>query len=264
MLSDPQTWASLLTLTLLEVVLSVDNIVVIAVLVAKLPPEQRARARYIGMTLAIIPRVIFLAFITWIIGLTEPLVTVFGQGFSGRDLILGIGGLFLIYKATAEMHESLEGDHREVSARGYASFAGVITQIALIDIVFSIDSVITAVGMANDIWVMITAVVLAMIVLMVASGPVANFVDAHPTIKILALGFLLMIGMALMADSVGFHVPKGYIYSAMAFSMFIEAMNMLYRRRAGPLNPTGYLPRRPPPYVEPPGEKKDERIANSE
>ena len=264
MLSDPQTWASLLTLTLLEVVLSVDNIVVIAVLVAKLPPEQRARARYIGMTLAIIPRVIFLAFITWIIGLTEPLVTVFGQGFSGRDLILGIGGLFLIYKATAEMHESLEGDHREVSAKGYASFAGVITQIALIDIVFSIDSVITAVGMANEIWVMITAVVLAMIVLMVASGPVANFVDAHPTIKILALGFLLMIGMALMADSVGFHVPKGYIYSAMAFSMFIEAMNMLYRRRAGPLNPTGYLPRRPPPYVEPPGEKKDERIANSE
>jgi predicted tellurium resistance membrane protein TerC len=257
MLSDPQTWASLLTLTLLEVVLSVDNIVVIAVLVAKLPPEQRVRARYIGMTLAIIPRVIFLAFITWIIGLTEPLVTVFGHGFSGRDLILGLGGLFLIYKATAEMHESLEGGDKDVAAKAYSSFAGVITQIALIDIVFSIDSVITAVGMANEIWIMITAVVLAMIVLMVASGPVANFVDDHPTIKILALGFLLMIGMALMADSVGFHVPKGYIYSAMLFSIFIEALNMLYRRRAGPLNPTGYLPRRPPPIVEAREEKKE-------
>jgi predicted tellurium resistance membrane protein TerC len=262
MLSDPQTWASLLTLTLLEVVLSVDNIVVIAVLVAKLPPEQRDRARYIGMTLAIIPRVIFLAFISWIIDLTEPLVTVFGQGFSGRDLILGLGGLFLIYKATAEMHESLEGGGNEVTAKAYSSFAAVITQIALIDIVFSIDSVITAVGMANEIWIMITAVVLAMIVLMVASGPVARFVDNHPTIKILALGFLLMIGMALMADSVGFHVPKGYIYSAMLFSIFIEGMNMLYRRRAGPLNPTGYLPRRPPPYVERPEEKEDR--ANSE
>jgi predicted tellurium resistance membrane protein TerC len=247
MLSDPQTWASLLTLTLLEVVLSVDNIVVIAVLVAKLPPEQRARARYIGMTLAIIPRVIFLAFISWIIGLTEPLFSVFGHGFSGRDLILGIGGLFLIYKATGEMHESLEGDDKEVTAKTYSSFAGVITQIALIDIVFSIDSVITAVGMANEIWIMVTAVVLAMIVLMVASGPVAKFVDAHPTVKILALGFLLMIGMALMADSVGFHLPKGYIYSAMLFSIFIEAMNMLHRRRAGPLNPTRYLPRRPSP-----------------
>jgi predicted tellurium resistance membrane protein TerC len=256
MLSDPQTWASLLTLTLLEVVLSVDNIVVIAVLVAKLAPEQRARARYIGMTLAIIPRVIFLAFISWIIGLTEPLFSVFGHGFSGRDLILGIGGLFLIYKATGEMHESLEGDDKEVSAKAYSSFAGVITQIALIDIVFSIDSVITAVGMANEIWIMVTAVVLAMIVLMVASGPVAKFVDNHPTVKILALGFLLMIGMALMADSVGFHVPKGYIYSAMLFSIFIEAMNMLYRRRAGPLNPTRYLPRRPPPIVEQREEKE--------
>jgi predicted tellurium resistance membrane protein TerC len=246
MLSDPQTWASLLTLTLLEVVLSVDNIVVIAVLVARLPPERRVRARYIGMTLAIVPRVLLLASISWIIGLTEPLFTVFGQGFSGRDLVLGIGGLFLIYKATDEMHESLEGGGKEATARSYSSFAGVITQIALIDIVFSIDSVITAVGMANEIWIMITAVVLAMIVLMVASGPVAKFVDNHPTVKILALGFLIMIGMALMADSVGFHVPKGYIYSAMLFSIFIEAMNMLYRKRAGPLHPGGYLPRRPP------------------
>src|SRR5262245_43000812 len=208
MLSDPQTWASLLTLTLLEVVLSVDNIVVIAVLVGRLPPARRAQARYIGMTLAILPRVLLLAFISWIIGLNEPLFAVFDHGFSGRDLILGIGGLFLIYKATDEMHESLEGGAgKEVTAKSYSSFAGVITQIALIDIVFSIDSVITAVGMANDIWVMITAVVLAMIVLMIASGPVAKFVDKHPTVKILALGFLIMIGMALMADSVGFHVP---------------------------------------------------------
>jgi predicted tellurium resistance membrane protein TerC len=247
MLSDPQIWASLLTLTLLEIVLSVDNIVVIAVLVARLPPERRAKARYIGMTLAIVPRVLLLAFISWIIGLTEPLVFVFDHGFSGRDLILGIGGLFLIYKATDEMHESLEGASKEVAAKSYASFPAVITQIALIDIVFSIDSVITAVGMANEIWIMITAVVLAMIVLMVASGPVAKFVDNHPTVKILALGFLIMIGMALMADSFGFHVPKGYIYSAMLFSIFIESMNMLYRRRAGPLHPSGYLPRRPPP-----------------
>ncbi len=151
----------------------------------------------------------------------------------------------------------LEGGDKDVEAKTYSSFAGVITQIALIDIVFSIDLVITAVGMANEIWIMITAVVLAMIVLMVASGPVANFVDDHPTIKILALGFLLMIGMALMADSVGFHVPKGYIYSAMLFSIFIEAMNMLYRRRAGPLNPTGYLPRRPPPIVQQREEEKE-------
>jgi predicted tellurium resistance membrane protein TerC len=248
MLSDPQTWASLLTLTLLEVVLSVDNIVVIAVLVARLPPERRAQARYIGMTLAIVPRVLLLAFISWIIGLTDPLFFVFDLGFSGRDLILGIGGLFLIYKATDELHQSVEGGGSgEVTAKSYSSFAAVITQIALIDIVFSIDSVITAVGMANEIWIMITAVVLAMIVLMVASGPVAKFVDRHPTVKILALGFLIMIGMALIADSVGFHVPKGYIYAAMLFSIFIEAMNMLYRRRAGPLHPSGYLPRRPPP-----------------
>jgi predicted tellurium resistance membrane protein TerC len=247
MLADPQTWASLLTLTLLEVVLSVDNIVVIAVLVAKLPPERRNKARYIGMTLAIIPRVILLAFIGWIIGLTEPLFTIFGHGFSGRDIILGIGGLFLIYKATGEMHESLEGRHDdEVASPSYASFAAVITQIALIDIVFSIDSVITAVGMANEIWIMVAAVILAMLVLMIASGPVSRFVDRHPTVKILALGFLLMIGMTLMADSVGFHIPKGYIYSAILFAIFIEGMNMIYRRRASPLHPGGYLPRRPP------------------
>src|SRR6476660_3512684 len=209
MLSDPQVWLSLLTLTVLEVVLSIDNLVVIAVLVGKLPKARQAQARYIGMTLALIPRLVLLFFIGWIIGLTEPLFELFGHGVSGKDLILAAGGLFLIYKATQEIHSALEGDEGEASARVLANFA---------------------------------AVVLSMIVLMAASGPVASFVEAHPTVKILALGFLIMIGMALVADSFGAHIPKGYIYVAMVFSVFIELINMKQRRKAKPIhlrNPYG-------------------------
>jgi predicted tellurium resistance membrane protein TerC len=235
-------WFSLLTLTLLEVVLSIDNLVVIAVLVGKLPKERQPQARYIGMTLALLPRMVLLLFIGWIIGLTTPLFHVLGHGFSGKDLLLAGGGLFLIYKATHEIHASLEGDEGEATATVHATFAAVVTQIALINLVFSIDSIVTAIGMANEIWVMAVAVILSMIVLMAASGPVGEFVERHPTVKILALGFLIMIGMTLVADSFGVHVPKGYIYSAMAFSVAIECINMLYRRRMKPVhlrNPYG-------------------------
>ncbi len=237
-----ESLTSLFTLTVLEVVLSIDNLVVIAVLVSKLPRERQAAARYTGMTLALVPRLVLLLFIGWIIGLTEPMFLVFGHGVSGKDVILGLGGLFLIYKATHEIHAALEGDEGEASARVMASFAAVVGQIAIINLVFSIDSIVTAVGMANEIWIMAVAVILSMIVLMAASGPVAAFVEAHPTVKILALGFLIMIGMALVADGFGAHVPKGYIYSAMIFSVFIELINMAQRRRAKPVhlrNPYG-------------------------
>lgn len=222
---------SLLTLTILEVVLSIDNLVVIAVLVGKLPKEKQAAARYTGMTLALLPRLVLLFFISWIIGLTDPLVTLFGHDISGKDMILAAGGLFLIYKATMEIHASLEGEEGEASARVMSSFGAVVAQIAIINLVFSINSIVTAVGMANEIWVMAVAVILSMIVLMVASGPVASFVESHPTVKVLALGFLIMIGMALVADFLGGHVPKGYVYSAMIFSIFIECINMVGRKR---------------------------------
>lgn len=222
---------SLLTLTILEVVLSIDNLVVIAVLVGKLPKEKQAAARYTGMTLALLPRLVLLFFISWIIGLTDPLVTLFGHDISGKDMILAAGGLFLIYKATMEIHASLEGEEGEASARVMSSFGAVVAQIAIINLVFSMNSIVTAVGMANEIWVMAVAVILSMIVLMVASGPVASFVESHPTVKVLALGFLIMIGMALVANSLGGHVPKGYVYSAMIFSIFIECINMVGRKR---------------------------------
>jgi len=227
-----ESLTSLFTLTILEVVLSIDNLVVIAVLVGKLPKDRQANARYVGMTLALLPRLVLLVFIGWIIGLTEPLFEVFGHGVSGKDLILAAGGLFLIYKATHEIHAALEGDEGEASAKVMANYAAVVAQIAIINLVFSIDSIVTAVGMANEIWVMAVAVILEMIVLMAASGPVAAFVEAHPTVKVLALGFLIMIGMALVADGFGAHVPKGYIYAAMVFSVFVECINMVQRRRA--------------------------------
>src|SRR5215217_4873260 len=236
MLTDPQAWASLLTLTALEVVLSIDNLVVIAVLVGKLPQADQARARYIGMTLALVPRLVLLLFIGWIIGLTEPLFELLGHGVSGKDLILAAGGLFLIYKATHEIHAALEGEEGEASARVMANYAAVVAQIAIINLVFSIDSIVTAVGMANEIWVMAVAVILSMIVLMAASKPVGDFVERHPTVKILALGFLIMIGMTLVADGLGAHVPKGYVYSAMVFSIAIELINMQHRRKAKPVH----------------------------
>ena len=241
-LSNPEAWISLLTLTVLEVVLSIDNLVVIAVLVGKLPKERQAAARYTGMTMALLPRLVLLLFIGWIIGLIEPLFFVLGHGVSGKDLILAAGGLFLIYKATSEIHAALEGEEGETTAKVMASFTAVVAQIAIINLVFSIDSIVTAVGMANEIWVMAVAVILSMLVLMLASGPVADFVEQHPTVKILALGFLIMIGMALVADGFGAHVPKGYIYSAMVFSVLIECINMAQRRRARPVhlrNPYG-------------------------
>src|SRR5215212_269170 len=237
-----ESLTSLFTLTILEVVLSIDNLVVIAVLVGKLPKERQATARYAGMTMALVPRLVLLVFIGLIIGLTEPLFFVFEHGVSGKDLILAAGGLFLIYKATREIHAALEGDEGEASAKVMANYAAVVAQIAIINLVFSIDSIVTAVGMANQIWVMAVAVVLSMIVLMAASGPVAAFVEAHPTVKVLALGFLIMIGMALVADGFGAHVPKGYIYAAMVFSVFVECINMVQRRRAKPVhlrNPYG-------------------------
>lgn len=233
---------SLFTLTILEVVLSIDNLVVIAVLVGKLPKERQAAARYAGMTLALVPRLVLLFFISWIIGLTEPLVHVFGHGVSGKDMILAAGGLFLIYKATQEIHASLEGEEGEASARVMTSFGAVVAQIAIINLVFSIDSIVTAVGMANEIWVMAVAVILSMIVLMAASGPVAAFVEGHPTVKVLALGFLIMIGMSLVADAFGAHVSKGYIYTAMIFSVCIECINMAGRKKRAPVhlrNPYG-------------------------
>ncbi len=252
---------SLVTLTLLEIVLSIDNLVVIAVLVSKLPKEQQAAARYTGMTMALIPRLVLLIFIGWIIGLTEPILHPFGHPVSGKDLILAGGGLFLIYKATQEIHSSLEGEEGEASTRVMASFTAVVAQIAIINLVFSIDSIVTAVGMANEIWIMAVAVVLSMAVLMLASGPVASFVEAHPTVKILALGFLIMIGMALVADSLGEHVPKGYIYTAMVFSIFIECINMVARKKEGKQRGPVHLRN---PYGEETDQPGDERRALEE
>jgi predicted tellurium resistance membrane protein TerC len=231
-LSDPQIWASLLTLTALEIVLGIDNLVFITILAGRLPAERQNRARQVGLALALITRLALLASIAWIVGLTQPLIELFGHPLSWRDIILIGGGLFLLYKGTREIHHRLEGDAaHEETPRAAASFAGVIFQIVLLDIVFSLDSVITAVGMANEFWVMATAVVIAVMIMLVASGPVSGFVNRHPTVKMLALSFLLLIGMTLVADGAGFHVPKGYIYAAISFSVMVEALNQLAARR---------------------------------
>jgi predicted tellurium resistance membrane protein TerC len=231
-LSDPQIWASLVTLTALEIVLGIDNLVFIAILAGRLPADRQARARQIGLGLALITRLALLGSIFWIIGLTRPLFEVLGQPVSWRDIILIAGGLFLLYKGTREIHERLEGDAPHPAAsRARTSFRGVVVQIMLLDIVFSLDSVITAVGMANHLWVMATAVVVAVAIMLAASGPLAAFVDRYPTIKMLALSFLLLIGMTLVADGAGFHVPKGYIYAAISFSVLVELLNQLASRR---------------------------------
>jgi predicted tellurium resistance membrane protein TerC len=231
-LADPHLWASLVTLTALEIVLGIDNLVFIAILVGRLPENRRNSARRLGLALAVLSRLALLASITWIIGLTTPVFELFDRPFSWRDIILIAGGLFLIYKGTHEIHERLEGEgeHAE-TARVAAGFGGVIAQIIILDIVFSFDSVITAVGMANDLWVMATAVVLAVLLMLAASGPLAAFVERHPTIKMLALSFLLLIGTTLVADGIGFHVPKGYIYAAIAFSVIVETLNQMVARR---------------------------------
>ena len=236
-LSDPQLWASLLTLTALEIVLGVDNLVFIAILAGRLPEERRARAQRVGLGLALLTRLALLAAISWIIGLTSPVFEVLGRGISWRDLILIGGGLFLLYKGTREIHLRLEGDGPQGGrAAAAASFAGVVLQIAVLDIVFSLDSVITAVGMANELWVMAAAIIVAVAIMLAASQPLAAFIERRPTVKMLALSFLLLIGMTLIADGAGFHVPKGYIYAAIGFSVAVEALNQLAagrRRRAG-------------------------------
>ena len=226
--SNPETWVALVTLTVLEVVLGIDNIIFISILVQRLPENRRDQGRIIGLALAMGMRIVLLLTISFIIGLTQPLVTLFGRDFSWRDVILIGGGLFLLWKATTEIHESLEGTtaHQSVAAAGTASFGAVLVQIVLLDIVFSIDSVLTAVGMANDIAVMVAAVVIAVLVMLVASGPLSAFVHKHPTVKMLALSFLLLIGVTLIADGFGFHIDKAYIYAAMGFSVFVEALNL--------------------------------------
>jgi predicted tellurium resistance membrane protein TerC len=230
---DPGLWASLLTLTALEIVLGIDNLVFIAILAGRLPAEQQNRARQIGLALALLTRLALLASIAWIIGLTQPLVDLFGHPVSWRDIVLIAGGLFLLYKGTKEIHHALEGDglDAEEPASAPMSFAGVVTQIMLLDVVFSLDSVITAVGMASTLWVMATAIIIAVVIMLVASGPLAEFVQRYPTVKILALSFLMLIGMTLIADGAGFRVPKGYIYAAIGFSVGVEALNQFAARR---------------------------------
>ena len=232
MLSDPQVWLAFGTLTALEIVLGIDNIIFISILVGRLPRSQQARGRTIGLSLAMITRILLLLSITWVMGLSADLFTIAGYGVSGRDLILIGGGLFLLAKSTLEIHHSLESaEEAERKASAGATFISVITQIAIIDIVFSLDSVITAVGMADDVEVMIAAVVVAVLVMMFLSGPISDFVDRHPTIKMLALSFLILIGMALVGEGLGFHIPKGYIYFAMAFSVIVEILNIQVRKR---------------------------------
>jgi len=231
-LTDPQIWASLVTLTALEIVLGIDNLVFIAIVAGRLPPERQNRARRVGLALALITRLVLLASIVWIIGLTRPVFTVFGQSVSWRDIVLIAGGLFLLYKGTREIHQGLEGDGQTAGAGGgRTSFAGVVVQIMVLDIVFSLDSVITAVGMANTLWVMAAAIVIAVAIMLVASKPLADFVERHPTVKMLALSFLLLIGMTLVADGAGFDVPKGYIYAAIGFSVAVETLNQFAARR---------------------------------
>ena len=231
-ISEPEAWIALATLTGLEIVLGIDNIIFISILVGRLPEEQRDRARQIGLGLAMVMRLALLFSIAWVMGLVEPWFSVLGQEISGRDLILIGGGLFLLFKSTREIHESLEVHRAEAegAARAYASFGAILAQIAILDIVFSLDSVITAVGLADDIPVMAIAIVIAVGVMLLAAKAIGEFVDANPTLKILALSFLIMVGMVLVAEGLDFHVPKGYVYFAMAFSVVVEMINIRVRR----------------------------------
>lgn len=231
-ITNPELWIAFLTLCALETVLGIDNIIIIAILASKLPRHQQDRARLLGLSLAMIMRILLLLSISWMTRLVEPLFTIFGHGFSGRDLILVLGGLFLLGKSTHEIHGSLEGEsERDANRAAAASFAAVIVQIMLLDIVFSLDSVITAVGMVNNLPIMIGAVVVSVIFMMFFSGPISRFVDKHPTVKMLALSFLLLIGVMLIADGFGQHVSKAYIYFAMGFSVFVETLNLKLGRK---------------------------------
>lgn len=232
-LNDPQAWLALLTLTALEIVLGIDNIIFISILTGKLPEHQRDKAQRLGLSLAMITRLLLLFSLTWIMKLTTPFFHIMGHGVSGRDLILIVGGLFLLAKSTMEIHDKLEGEeHHADGGAGSVSFRGTLVQIMFLDIVFSLDSVITAVGMASQLAVMVTAVVISVGGMMFFAGAVGRFVDRHPTVKVLALSFLLMIGLALVADGLAFHIPKGYIYFAMAFSVFVEMVNIKVRKNA--------------------------------
>jgi predicted tellurium resistance membrane protein TerC len=232
-LTDPQIWIGLVTLTALEIVLGIDNIVFISILASKLPLKEQPKARQIGLALALITRILLLFSLAWVVRLTRPLFTVSSLGISGRDLILIFGGLFLLAKATHEIHSKLEGGHEEPGAipRAGATFTSVVTQIMFLDIVFSLDSVITAVGMVNNIPVMVTAVIIAILVMMVFVNPVSAFVDRHPTVKMLALSFLVLIGVTLLVEGLHQHIPKGYIYFAMAYSLAVEMLNLKLRSR---------------------------------
>ena len=248
-IASPEAWIALLTLTVLELVLGIDNIIFISILSGRLPEHQRARARTLGLAAAMIMRILLLFSLSWLSRLTVPLFEVFGIAFTGRSLVFLVGGLFLLYKATQEIHQRLEGseEHADASAKP-PSLGSVLVQIALLDIVFSLDSVITAVGMADQLAVMVIAVVAAVLLMMVAAGPIANFVERHPTVKMLALSFLLLIGMTLIADAFGQHVPKGYIYFAMGFSVLVEFLNQwAARNRAknGTSEPVTLKPRFP-------------------
>jgi predicted tellurium resistance membrane protein TerC len=237
LLRDPAVWTALMTLTALEIILGVDNIVFISILSDRLPPAQRGRARTIGLLLAMLMRIAMLFSIGWILGLTQPLFHLAGHPFTGRDLILIAGGLFLIYNSTTEIHAKLEGEeHEGTAATGAVSFSSVIVQIVLLDIVFSLDSVITAIGMTDTIPIAVVAVVIAVGIMLVAAKPLSDFVSQHPTVKILALSFLLLIGMTLVADGFGQHIPKGYIYFAIAFSVFVEFLNLRLRARTNPVH----------------------------
>lgn len=246
-LSNPEIWISLITLTVLEIVLGIDNIIFISILAGKLPANQQKKARQLGLGLAMITRVLLLLSLNWVMSLTSPLFNVAELinttnenlieklAISGRDLILLLGGLFLIYKSTSEIHEKLEGGESDNSIRKVYSFAGVITQILILDIVFSLDSVITAVGMADEILVMIAAVVIAVIVMMFSASSISSFVNNHPTVKMLALSFLLLIGVSLLAEAFEQHIPKGYIYFAMAFSVLVEMLNLKMKSKSRPV-----------------------------
>lgn len=234
-LTDPHIWLAFITLTAMEIVLGIDNIIFLAILVGRLPKSQQKKARYIGLSLAMITRILLLLSLTWLMKLTAPLFAVLGNEISGRDVVLIVGGLFLLFKSTMEIHTALEGTEHEAKTGGAASFLGVVTQIAIIDIIFSLDSVITAVGLAQHVEVMVAAIVIAVLVMMLSAGAISDFIDRHPTIKMLALSFLILIGVALIADGLALHIPKGYIYFAMAFSVMVEMLNLRLRKKREPL-----------------------------
>ena len=234
-LLDPQIWLAFVTLTALEIVLGIDNIIFLAILVGRLPLAQQPRARVIGLAMAMVMRILLLLSLTWVLKLTAPLFEVWGEAISGRDLILLGGGAFLLYKSTVEIHNSLESAEEAQQRQGTASFFSIVVQIAVIDIVFSFDSVITAVGLVEHVSVMIAAIIVAVLVMMVAAERISHFVDEHPTIKMLALSFLTMIGVTLIAEGLDLHIPKGYIYFAMAFSVFVEMLNLRVRKKRVPI-----------------------------